>query len=424
MVSADTAAVNRLYRQHISRSTARLLKLMGTGVEDRAEGSYIYARDGRRYLDCGGFGVFLLGHRHPAVVAAVERELATGPLPSRLFHNQTLAEGAAALASKAPDGLEYVYFTTTGSETVDAAVKLGRATGRPRLVAMHGGFHGKTMGAVSIAGNPIFREPFEPVLPDVHLLPFGQVDALEEVLRAHPGECTVILEPVQNEAGVISPPPGYLRDVERLCREAGALFVLDEIGTGLGRLGDWWGATQEGVTPDVLLVGKALTGGVAPAAALVATPEAFEPLNRDPFIHTTTFSNSPLTAATVRAVIDVIEREDVIGRVRERGAQLMRAFEGIVRDEPAVLAEVRGRGLLIALESTDASLAGDLVFELLARGVAPNLTSGRQRVVRLTPAAFVTEGDVDHLVEAVAGAVGAVRERAEASAANYTEAPA
>ncbi len=214
------------YAKHVNKSLASLARLVAAPVEVAAAGSKVRGSDGRTYLDCGGFGVFLLGHCHPAVVAAVREQLERNPLATRLFLNPELAQAASDLAGVTPPGLDYVFLTNSGAEATELALKLARLAGKRHVIAMHGGFHGKTLGALSVTGRAQYRDPFGPLLPMVDFVPFGDPAALRAVLTA---QSVVLLEPVQAEGGVRLPPAGYLRQVRRACTEAGAVMILDEI---------------------------------------------------------------------------------------------------------------------------------------------------------------------------------------------------
>lgn len=405
---SQTALISR-YRRYLSKGRASLGEMFGGDVEDSSSGAWLRTASGRRILNCGGYGVFLMGARHPRVLAEVTRQLETNPVATRLLLEPEAVDAAEALVSVVPDGLQKVHFACGGAEAVEAAIKLARAHGKRHLVSMESGYHGKTMGALSVTAKDIFQDPFLPLLPDVSRVPYGDAAALEKVLARHEGEACVIVEPVQGEAGVIVPPEGYLRDVERLCRRYGAFFVLDEIQTGLGRLGYWWGADREGVRPDALLVGKGLSGGVVPVSALVATPEAFGPFDRDPFIHTSTFSCNPLAMAAAKGAIAAIKEDGLVGRASDLGALLIPEIDRIVRRElgDRVL-EVRGVGLLIGIEFTVPGLAGDLLLELIGAGVLANHSLNSSTVMRLTPPAVLTPDDVDFLLDALGRAARAV----------------
>ncbi|MGH3858648.1 aspartate aminotransferase family protein [Actinokineospora sp.] len=402
-------AVADKYRTFVSKGRAALGEMFGGDVEVAAEGAWLRTASGRSLLNCGGYGVFLMGARHPRVVSAVIRQINTNPIASRLLLEPELANAAEALIGVAPQGLARVYFAGSGAEAVEAAIKLARAQGKRHLVSMESGYHGKTLGALSVTAREVFQAPFRPLLPDVSHVPFGDAEALDRVLRAHPGSGCVIVEPIQGEAGVILPPEGYLREVERLCREHGALFVLDEIQTGLGRVGHWWAADAAGVTPDVLLVGKGLSGGVVPVSAMVATAEAFRPFDKDPFIHTSTFSGNPLAMAAAQGAIAAIKEDDLVRKAAGLGA--------VIRARLAEIAEtvlghrvrqVRGAGLLIGIECAVDGLAGDLLIELLSAGVIANHSLNSPAVLRLTPPAILDDSEVLVLLDAFDRAARAV----------------
>lgn len=386
--------------------------MFGGQVEVSSAGSWVYTQDGRAYLNCGGYGVFLTGACHPRIVAAVEGQLRTHPLATRLLLEPRAAHAAAALTRVAPAGLERVHFTNSGAEAVETALKLARSRGHRRIVSTVGGFHGKTLGALSATGKPLYRDPFVPLLPDITHVPYGDADALRAALGADGDDAVVIVEPVQSEAGVLIPPEGYLKDVAAACAASGAFFVLDEVMTGLGRLGQWWGADREGVTPDVLLVGKALSGGVVPVAAAVATAEAFTAFDRDPFLHTSTFSAAPLAMAAAEATIGVVEDEGLVERAAFSGRRILTGLRAAVtRHCPHLVREVRGLGLLIGAEFTDAGLAGEFLLELLDRDVITNHSLNAHTVVRLTPPAVLDERELDHLDDALDGALRTLAQR-------------
>jgi putrescine aminotransferase len=399
------------YRRHVSRGRARLGELTGGITEVSSAGCHVFDADGTGYLDCGGYGVFLLGHGHPAVVDAVIGQIRQHPMSTRLLLEPTLATAARALAEVSPAGMEYVHFVNSGAEATEAAIKLARAHGKRTLVSTVGGYHGKTMGALTLTARELYQAPFRPLLPDVVHVPFGDAAALAEVLAEIP-DCCVVVEPVQGEGGVVIPPAGYLREVAELCRAHDAFFVLDEVQTGLGRLGAWWGADLDGVTPDVLLVGKGLSGGVIPVAAMVATPAAYAPFDRDPFLHTSTFAGSPVAMAAATAALRVIAAERLVERSAALGARLLDLLRGILDAHcPHLVTEVRGAGLLIGVELAGEHLAGELVLELLARHVLVNHSLNAHRVVRLTPPAVLTDADVDTLAAAFTAAAQALSAR-------------
>lgn len=410
-VAARPDEVFAAMRRHVSAARTSLSELTGGYLEVESSGTRVRDAEGREFLACGGYGVFLLGHRHPRVVEAVREQLDRHPLTTRFLAEPRLVGAATALASVAPDGLEFCHFVCSGAEATETALKLARLHGKRNLISMHGGFHGKTTGALTVTARPAFQDPFRPLLPSAQHVPFGDLDALATALRRGEDHC-VVIEPVQAEAGVNLPPPGYLAGVSALCREHGAMLVVDEIQTGLGRLGSWWGIDGEGVVPDVLLVGKTLSGGVVPVAAALATPEVYEPLSRDPLLHSSTFAGAPLAMAAAEATLAVIAEEGLVDRARVLGEELMPRLRTAL--EPclgSLVRDVRGRGLLIGVDFELEHVAADFVLELLERRIIVNHSLSAHNVVRLTPPATFGGEDVEWLIDAVAASACALAHR-------------
>ncbi len=382
------------YRSYLSTGRAKLGDLFGGHVEVSSSGAWVTTSDGGRYLNAGGYGVFLHGARHPAVIAAVIDQLGTHPLATRLFLEPSAGLAAQALVEVAPPGLHRVHFAGSGAEATEAAIKMARTRGARRLVSALGGYHGKTMGALSVTQSPLYQNPFLPLLPDVTHVRYGDAEALAADLAAGSPAC-VILEPVQGEAGVVIPPPGYLAEVSRLCRQHGAFLILDEVLTGLGRLGHWWGADREAVTPDALLVGKSLSGGVVPVSAVLATGEAFRAFDKDPFLHTSTFSAAPIAMAAVGAAIAALKSERLVERAADLGATLLARLSALAAGYPGLVREVRGVGLLLAVEFTAPGLAGEALVELINQRVIVNHSLGADSVLRLTPPAVLTAAETE-----------------------------
>ncbi|MEV8314366.1 aminotransferase class III-fold pyridoxal phosphate-dependent enzyme [Streptomyces sp. NPDC059900] len=393
--------IGRLYRTRLSKGRATLGELLGGEIETESQGAWVRTATGRRLLNCSGYGVLLMGARHPTVVRHVEEQLHRNPVATRVLLEPLTALAADALVAKAPAGLDRVHFACSGAEAVETAIKIARTRGKDRLIATRGGYHGKTMGALSLTGKDLFQEPFRPLLPGTAHVPYGDAGALAEQLKAASGRACVVIEPVQGEAGVIVPPDGYLRTVQTLCRAHDALFVLDEIQTGLGRLGSWWGADEERLTPDMLLAGKGLGGGIMPVSAVIATPEAFGAFDRDPYLHTSTFSGMPLAMAAVRGALEAIEEEDLVSRARDLGAELLDGIRRIAKEQLGDLVrEVRGRGLLLGVEFAEPGVAGDLLVELIREGVVANHSLNSHLVLRFTPPAVLRPSEAQFLLAA------------------------
>ncbi|MFJ9692877.1 aspartate aminotransferase family protein [Kitasatospora sp. NPDC101183] len=409
----DAELIGQRYERHFGHGKASLARMLGAVVETHSEGAWVTAADGKRYLDFGGYGVFILGHRHPRVVEAVKRQIDRHPLATRVFLEPVTAAAAEALASVSPGDLDCVHFVNSGAEATEAGIKLARAHGRTALITTERGYHGKTIGALSVTANRQYQQPFKPLLPDTSQVPYGDAVTLRRALAARPGRGCVILEPVQGEGGVRMPPPGYLREVADACQEFGALLIVDEIQTGLGRLGTWWGCDVEGVVPDIMLVGKGLSGGVVPAAAMLARPEVYQPFGRDPILHTSTFGASPLACAAALAAVEAIRDEDVVARAAALGERLIAGVRRTVAARaPWLISEVRGRGLLIAIQPVEQRFVGELLLELMDRGVLLNHSLNASEVLRFTPPATLTEDEVQLFLTVLAEALTAVAERA------------
>jgi acetylornithine aminotransferase len=367
----------------------------------RGEGAHVWDADGNRYLDLvGGIAVNALGHAHPAVVEAVTNQVATLGHTSNLYVNPVAIELAETLLDVAGlAGQAKVLFANSGAEAVEAAVKLTRLTGRTRLVACDGAFHGRTMGALSVTGQQAKRAPFEPLLPDVTHVPFGDVDALAAAVDGD--TAAVFLEPVLGEGGVHPAPAGYLRAARELTSAAGALLVLDEVQTGVGRLGSWFAFQQAGITPDVLTLAKGLGGGL-PLGACVGVGAAGELL--EPGQHGTTFGGNPIACAAGLAVLRTIAADGLREQAAALGKEIVAGVEAL--DHPLVT-EVRGTGLLlgIGLAAPVSAAVSDAARDAgyLVNNVAPD-------TIRLAPPLVVDAGDVKGFVAALPGILDATRE--------------
>ena len=394
------------YEKHINPGLAALTKFMGLDdVEVAAEGCYVVDSAGNRYLDClGGPGVFTMGHCHPRIVAAVQEQAAQQPLGSHMLLDPLYGELAERLAAITPGDLQYCFVCNSGAEAVEAALKVARAhTSRPKFVAAEGAFHGKTFGALSASGREVYKEPFRPLLEGFVHVPFGDAEALAEAVDEQ--TAAVILEPIQCEAGIIIPPDGYLKQARDICDQSGALLILDEIQTGLGRTGRMFACDWEGVSPDIITLGKALGGGVMPIGAIVAAPEVWTIFDDNPIIHSSTFGGNPLACAAALAALDVLEQEHLAERSSERGRQLREGLRQAAANYPDMVTEVRGRGLLVGVEFTDSDLGGLTISALAQRQVLTAFALNEPKVLRFEPPAVISAEQVDQVSQAVSEAL-------------------
>ena len=369
----------------------------------RGDGALVWDADGRRYLDLlGGIATTVLGHNHPALVAAVTGQMQTLGHVSNFFATPVQVELAERLCGllRAPQTAR-VFFCNSGAEANEAAIKIARRTGRPRILAATGAFHGRTAGALSLTHKPAIREPFGPLLPGVEHVPYGDVVALAAALG--PDVAAVVLEPVQGEAGVVPAPDGYLAAARALTRAAGALLVLDEVQTGIGRTGAWFAHQLPGLglppgeLPDVVTLAKGLGGGI-PIGAAIAIGPAADLLG--PGQHGSTYGGNPVAAAAALAVLDTVQRDGLLAHAQVVGARLRAGVLGL--DHPLVAA-VRGVGALLAIGFT-APVAGAVAAAALEAGFIVNAVA--PDAVRLAPPLVVTLEQVDEFVAALPALLG------------------
>jgi putrescine aminotransferase len=404
--SALVARTLDRYRRYLNPGLARLFQFGGVEtVEWAAEGALVWDVHGRAYIDCAcGPAIFNIGHRHPRVLAAVREQLDRMPMSVRTMPSAPQAALAERLAALTPGDLTYAFFCNSGAEAVEGAIKLARlATGRPGIVAMQGGFHGKTLGALSATGRDYYRQPFEPLVPGFTHVPFGDAEALEAALR--PDTAAVMLEPIQGEAGVIVPPAGYLRAVREICDRRGVLLIADEIQTGLGRTGRLFAVEHEEVVPDIMTLAKALGGGVVPIGAFVARPHLWDRLRRDPYLHSSTFGGNPLACRAALATLDVLTEERLVARAEPLGAKFAERLREIQARHPRVVSAVRGRGLMLGLEFAHPDYALMASAEAGRREVITFYTLNNPRVIRIEPPLVITPELIDRAVSGIAGAV-------------------
>lgn len=400
----------RKYAEYVNPSLAKLMNFAGFGVEDHAEGCYMYDQDGKRYLDClGGYGVFSLGHRHPRVIEAVRDQLERQPLSGKTFFNERTADLAEALARIAPGDLQFTFFSNSGAEAVEAALKFAKgATGRSRIISTLDSYHGKTLGALATTGREKYRAKFEPLMPGVAFVPFGDTDAAVQAINSE--TAAFIVEPIQGEGGIHVPPPGYLAALREACDRTGALLIFDEVQTGLARTGQMFGCDHDGVAPDIMTLAKALGGGVMPIGATMGTPNVWDAIyGQNPLLHTSTFGGNPLACAAGLAAIQVIEDEGLVERSAAMGARLKAGLESL-KSKLDLLADVRGRGLMLGVEFAMDEVGELCIAQMVKRGLVAAYTLNNPRVIRFEPPLIINEEQVDWAVETFADAVTETQE--------------
>ncbi|MET9030714.1 acetylornithine transaminase [Nocardia sp. NPDC004168] len=373
----------------------------------RGAGAVVYDADGKRYVDfLGGIAVNSLGHAHPAILEAVTQQLGTLGHVSNLYASEPVVELAERLLAHFGDGEGRAFFCNSGTEAVEAAFKIARLTGRPKLVACEEAFHGRTMGALALTGQPSKRTPFEPMPPGVVHVPYGDAAALEAAVDED--TAAVFLEPMMGESGVVVPPFDYLAKAREITARKGALLVLDEVQTGIGRTGKFYAHQAVGIVPDVITLAKGLGGGL-PIGAVLATGRAADLLT--PGMHGTTFGGNPVCAAAALAVLRTIDETDLLSHVESVGKRLS---DGIELLEHPLIDQVRGAGLLLGIVLTDEVSAQ---VEARARDAGYLVNPAKPDVIRLAPPLVLTETQADNFVADLPGILDAALADAKGAAA-------
>ncbi len=361
------------------------------------KGAVVKDANGNAYLDfLAGIATNVLGHAHPSVVKAVSRQIATLGHVTNFYAHPNVLELSAKLASLTGDKSARVFFCNSGAEANEAALKLSRKTGRTRIVATKEAFHGRTMGALSLTGQPAKRDPFKPLIKGITHVPYGDMGAM--LRKVNRKTAMVIVEPIMGEAGVIVPPHGYLQALRELCDETGALLVFDCVQTGMGRTGDWFGYEYSEIKPDVITLAKGLGGGL-PLGAMIALGGAAELFQ--PGDHGSTFGGNPVATAAGLAVIDTIEKKELLKRVTKIGTDLMAEIaliEGVKN--------VRGAGLLIGVEF-NVPIAKDVAKRCERNGLLVNGNS--ETVIRLAPPLIITDSEINKFLKIFSTSIQQVR---------------
>jgi len=372
-------------------------------VVERAQGVWVYDHAGKRYLDClSAYSALNQGHAHPVLLAAFIEQAHKVTLTSRAFHNDQLPHFCEELADLT--GLDVVLPMNSGAEAVETAIKAARRwgyqrkhipAGQAQVIVCDGNFHGRTTTIVGFSSEADYKQDFGPFTPGFVTVPYGDLEALRAAITPH--TCAFLVEPIQCEAGIILPPPGYLEEAGLLCREHNVLFLADEIQTGLGRTGAWFACEYSGVEPDIYILGKALSGGFYPVSAVIGRREVMELFT--PGSHGSTYGGNPLGCAVARAALRVLRDERLVERAAGLGLKLLEALKPL---EGGLVREVRGRGLLVGIELT--SPARPYCERLMERGVLCKET--HDLVIRLAPPLIITEEEMLWMVDQVRTVLG------------------
>ncbi|WP_100330047.1 putrescine aminotransferase [Bacillus xiapuensis] len=398
------------FREHVNPGFLAYRKTVTEGgqfaaVEWSDEGACFTDINGKKYIDClGGFGIYNVGHRHPKVVKAVTDQLQRQALHSQDLLDPLRAMLAKILADITPGDLKYAFFTNSGTESVEAALKIAKmASDRSTFIATTRAFHGKSLGSLSGTAKGMFRKPFLPLIPGFRHVPFGDIEMMRKTFEscALVGEdvAGVILEPIQGEGGIIIPPVNYLKEVRELCNEYGAVLIFDEVQTGMGRTGKMFAAELFDVEPDIICLAKAFGGGVMPAGAVVANEKVFKHLFDNPFMHTTTFGGNPLACAAAIATIGVLLEEELPERAAKVGEYFLNGLREAAKGHEDKVFEIRGQGLMIGIEFHQDEIGYEVSKGMFDKGILVAGTLINSKTIRIEPALTISYEEVDTVIK-------------------------
>jgi putrescine aminotransferase len=406
----------RYWTDHVNEGFLQYRKSVSTdytAVEWDDEGAVFRDIQGKEFLDfLGGFGIYVAGHRHPKVVQAVRQQLEKQAIHSQELIDPLRTYLAHLVSLITPGDLQFAFLTNSGTESIEGCLKMSMlTTGRHHFVGAIGAFHGKSLGSLGGTSKAMFREPFLPLQRWTHV-PFGDVDALRTVVAGSDftGErvAAVVLEPIQGEGGINVAPPGYLPAAREICDRYGALLVLDEVQSGMGRSGKMFACEWDGVAPDLMALGKGFGGGVLPIGACVGTPKTWQKYIENPFLHTTTFGGNPICCAAAIATINVLLEEDLPREAHEKGEYLLPRLNALAGKYPNVMKGARGRGLMLGMEFTSHDLGYAVAKCLFARQILISGTYINAQVLRIEPPLTISYAQLDRFLEALEDSLGEV----------------
>ncbi len=398
------------FADHINKGFLEYRKSV-TETEDFAltdwqgEGSILKDVMGREYIDMlGGFGLYSPGIRHPKIVAAAKAQLDRSPQYSQEMLDPLRAHLAKVIAKITPGDIQYGFFANSGTEAVDGAMKLAKLyTGKSGFISTLKGFHGKSLGALSLLGKAVYRQPLLPLLDGVRQVPFGDADAVEKELRyaqeVGDGIAGVVVEPIQGEAGAIEPPDDYWPRLREICDKYDVLLIADEVQTGFGRTGKLFGVDHWDVTPDIMCFGKALGGGVIAMSGFFSTAKVWKCMEPNPFMHTTTTGGNPVACAAALAQITVLLEEDLAGQAAEKGEYIKKKVMALKGKFPKILNGIRGRGLLLGMEFPDDEIGYKVASGLFSRNVLTAGTLTNAQTIRIEPALNIPYELIDEMLK-------------------------
>lgn len=400
----------KVYRAHVNPNYADFLERLGLAhTVQEAKGGVIVDSRGKSYVDfIAGYGIFNLGHNPPSLIEALREELSSFPLWNRPFLNAPLAQLAADLVDVVPEELDKVFVCSTGAEAIDSALKLARLSSRrPKIVAASGAFHGYSLGALSVCGIPGQRRPFEPLLPEIEHVPFGDIGALCGLVTQQ--TAAVLLEPIQAEIGGEVPPEGYLKSIRAICDDTGALLIVDEVRTGMGRTGPLFAIEREEIVPDILVIGKSLAGGIVPIGAILANSRLWGRFGLSFSMSASSFAGNRLACVAAVEALNILEREGLLRKGEENSNLLWAGLEPLPSQHPNLIERISGRGLLIGVHFRNPRAASEVIRLCISEGLLAAAAFCNSRCLLIEPPLVLNSEQVERglsILESACGRVG------------------
>ena len=394
--------IYNLYSEYISQVYPNFLRKIGlNNVAVKAEGAIIIDSSGKEYIDCiGGYGLFNLGHNHPIVIQSLIEQLQE----RQLFTKPLITEISTVLARKlteiTPGDLSCSFICNSGSEAIDSAIKLARmATRKKTIISAKNSFHGYTFGALSVSGIPSFKKLFEPLLPDIINIPFGDAKVLKEQITED--TAAVLLEPIQHEAGIVMPSEGYFRDVRRICDEKNTLLIIDEIKTGIGKTGFMFASEHFDVVPDILVTGKSLGGGLIPIGALVAKKSLWKKFSFSFSMSASSYAGNTLACRAAITTINLLQRGSYLTDCKTKGSYLIEELQKIAQHHHKIIKKVSGLGLLIGVETISPSTTFQISGALIRQGVLAVPAFANSSTLMIEPPLVISDEQVAKIIKSL-----------------------
>jgi len=389
------------YGRLINPAYPQFLKRLGLNrIAVKAEGATITDSAGRTYIDCvGGYGLFNLGHNHPEIIQGLKEQLDKKELFTKPLITEAPVKFAEKLAEISPESLSCSFVCNSGSEAIDSAMKLARLhKGKQEIITAINSFHGYTFGALSASGILSFKKLFEPMVPGVLHVPFGDIKALENMVSSD--TAAILLEPMQHEAGIFLPPKDYFQQVRRICEKNDIILILDEIKTGCGKTGRMFAFEHSGVVPDILVLGKSLGGGLMPIGALIAKKRLWRKFGLSFPMSASSFAGNTLASCAALLTLQLIQRENIIEECEKKGDLLLDQLQRCAEKYPAILKSVKGLGLLIGIETVRAKNTMGLAKEMVQQGVLTAPAFGNPSVLMIEPPLIISREQIHQVLEA------------------------